>query len=180
MKILKSFFSDFHPAVRFFQTKANSSSMITLILVAATLMVVFIVLLPVMSGLTQIEKQKPTASKQKARSKEQFESQGYIPPDELIRGENESQSSFKDRVEAMKKKINVTSNDIPYKIRLQHENDSGLRRRTKEKLDIDTDPNNYDYDVDELIREEGEEAVRERDQEFYKDYEMGRAKEDVV
>lgn len=154
--------------------------MITLILVAATLMVVFIVLLPVMSGLTQIEKQKPTASKQKARSKEQFESQGYIPPDELIRGENESQSSFKDRVEAMKKKINVTSNDIPYKIRLQHENDSGLRRRTKEKLDIDTDPNNYDYDVDELIREEGEEAVRERDQEFYKDYEMGRAKEDVV
>lgn len=156
--------------------------MITVILLAAAVLVVFVLLLPVMSGLTQIEREKTGKPKQNAHhSNEPAEEYlGYIPPDELIRGENESESSFKARVEAMKKRINVTSTDIPYKIRLQHENDSGLRRRTKEKLDIDTNPNNYDYDLDELIREEGEEAVRERDHEFYKDYQMGRAKEDVV
>lgn len=65
------------------------------------------------------------------------------------------------------------------KISLKGVDDSGLRNRNHDKLDTNRDPNEYDYDLDELISEETERVRKETVAEFYKD-EMGKDKEELV
>ena len=55
-----------------------------------------------------------------------------------------------------------------------------MRRRKAEKLDFNTDPNSYDYDLDELIAEETESARQNAQREFYKDQKLGGEKEEMV
>ncbi|ODV76885.1 uncharacterized protein CANTADRAFT_24145 [Suhomyces tanzawaensis NRRL Y-17324] len=144
----------------------------TLIIISVVLVAV-ILYLPYASGLTKVKiERKPKNISHKQEEPAVDEYQGYIPPDEQVaRSENKPHTSMRDR-------MNVTSGDIPLRIRLDHES-SGLRKR-KDKLDINRDPNSYDYDIDELIEEEAQAAKLERDREFYKNEKLGGTKEDQV
>ncbi|KAK6199438.1 uncharacterized protein RJT21DRAFT_46757 [Scheffersomyces amazonensis] len=159
------------------------------ILLFAIVIVALVLALPYFSGLTTIEIDKKARQSQKKKEQQQQQTQpvtqasyGYIPPDEQRRVEEEENNkhSLKARASALKDKINVTSQDIPIKIKLNSENASGLRQRHKEKLDIDNDPNNYDYDLDDLIKEETEQAKIEQEADFYKDQDIGKEKEEMV
>lgn len=97
-------------------------------------------------GLTTVQKVK-----HKKRSTKQTTQQlhsRYIPPDEVLRMKKEelagSSRSFSDRVK-------VTSEDIPIRIVL---NQDGIIRKRAGNVVSDRNPNNYDYDLDELIRDE--------------------------
>lgn len=150
------------------------------ILVFGVVLICAILLLPYVSGLTRFEKNKrrvaPSAPPAAAAAPS-APSYGYTPPDEFEAGEAES-ASFRSRASALKSKISVTSNDIPVKIALLDH--PGLRKRTTERLDTDNDPNNYDYDLDDLIREEKERAVDEQRREHYRNEVLGGDKETMV
>ncbi|KAK6463591.1 hypothetical protein DFJ63DRAFT_312900 [Scheffersomyces coipomensis] len=161
------------------------------ILFIAVIFVGLVVALPYFSGLTTLEVDKKTRQQQKNLEKKQQQQQqhqqqsyGYVPPDEQRRLEEEQKQahSLKARASAFKDKINVTSEDIPIKIKLNSLNNptSTLRNRHKEKLDIDNDPNNYDYDLDELIEEETNQAKVDQETEFYKHETIGKDKEEMV
>ena len=47
-------------------------------------------------------------------------------------------------------------------------------------MDLDNNPNTYDYDIDELIAEENDLARKEQQQEFYKDQIIGKEREEMV
>lgn len=155
--------------------------MFFVVLFIAVILVAVIIYLPYLSGLVsykvdKVPKRGPV-KKNEFSSSHVTESYGYIPPDEQI-----SQSSAVDGIWKKARleppKINVTSDDIPIKLTLKE--NSGLKRRHKEKLDIDSNPNNYDYDLDELIREESEAAIAEQRRQFYNDAELGKEKEAMV
>jgi hypothetical protein len=149
------------------------------ILVFAVVLICAIVLLPYVSGLTRFEKNKPrrAAPPAPAAAAPSAPSYGYTPPDEFVAGDEES-ASLRSRASALKSKISVTADDIPVKIALLEH--PGLRKRTTERLDTDSDPNNYDYDLDELIREEKERAVDEQRREHYRNEVLGGDKEAMV
>lgn len=169
---------------------------LTILFIGIALVIVML-LLPYASGLTKIEidtthhghkksnQQKKQSSPEFSQQQQQANQQyGYIPPDELQSQEQESEEHgfLKNRAHAFKEKLQVTSEDMPLKIKLNKLNnaDSSLRNRKKEKLDIDTNPNNYDYDIDELIAEETEISRKEQQSEFYKDQVIGKEKEEMV
>lgn len=52
---------------------------------------------------------------------------------------------------SLREKVKVTNDDLPIRIKL---NQDGVLRKRGAKVDIDRDPNNYDYDLDELIKDE--------------------------
>lgn len=155
-------------------------------------------ILPYASGLTKIEidrshhqslKKSSPLSSQEHKPPQQY--YGYVPPDEIQDFDdqtNELHHSLKDRAHLLKEKLQVTADDIPLKIKLNKPdsintadgNSSGLRHRKREKLDLDNNPNTFDYDIDELIAEENDLARKEQQQEFYKDQIIGKEKEEMV
>ncbi|CAK7909450.1 hypothetical protein CAAN1_24S01244 [[Candida] anglica] len=144
-------------------------------LVVAVIIIAVVILLPYSTGLTSFEKNKRTkksghSSNGSATSGQEQIYGGYVPPDEAnaLYNQEHTSTSLRDRAAALKERINVTSDDIPVRIRLS-DSQAGLRKRgTKEKLDTDINPNNYDYDLDELIEEEQNKAQEEQRKEFYK------------
>lgn len=151
-------------------------------LLIAIVLVAIVLYLPYASGLATYKVEKPkrkTDPVAVAKKHDDYDQFGYVPPDEVEQASSTS-SSVRARASALKEKINVTPDDIPLKIKLNTPEASGLRRRGKEKLDLDTDPNNYDYDIDDLINEENEIAVKEQQQDFYRNQEIGKEKEEMV
>lgn len=151
--------------------------MIFLILIVAVLLCVLVVFLPYSAGLTHVEKE---AKKQKTQAKQKkVDYDGYLPPDELLRQEEEEneRKGLKARASALKESINITSDDVPFKIKLNQ--DTVLKRR-HEKVVGDGDPNNYDYDLDELIQEETRGAADRLAKEFYSNEKIGGDKEAMV
>lgn len=131
-------------------------------------MVVLIVLLPQLSGLTTV-KYQPDRSRRTLhgqQEQEQDQEQGYIPPDELQRrAEQVQQQNSKLSMGSLKKKLDYTREDVPFKLHLTSENTSNttLRRRgNKPNVQAQNDPNAFDYDIDELIQED----QQDREQEF--------------
>lgn len=152
--------------------------MILLILIVAILLCALVVYLPYSAGLTHIERN--TQSSHPAKKQNNLaDDGGYIPPDELWKREQEEKdaNSLRARASALKDRINVTNDDVPLKIRLNQ--DTVLRRR-HEKVVGDNNPNNYDYDLDELIEEETAGAAKERAAEFYAHEQVGGDKEAMV
>lgn len=166
--------------------------MFFLLLVIAIILIAAIVLLPSLSGLTKVSVEthphhkkevKPTNKKKQNEVGDSYQF-GYVPPDELSSTSNEldKEGFLKAEARALKEKLQVHSEDVPIKIKLKNfaVDENGLRRRKAEKLDLDTDPNSYDYDLDELIAEESESARQNAQREFYKDQEIGGEKEEMV
>lgn len=165
--------------------------MFFLIITIAIIFVILILLLPSVSGLTKVSVQthphhkkdsKPTNKKQnEVPDNYQY---GYVPPGELTLSSNDvdNEGFLKTEARVLKEKLQVHSDDIPIKIKLKNfaGDETGLRRRKAEKLDLNTDPNSYDYDLDELIAEETESARQNAQKEFYKDQKIGREKEEMV
>ncbi|EMG48204.1 hypothetical protein SBY92_003080 [Candida maltosa Xu316] len=160
------------------------------ILIIAVILVIIMLVLPYASGLTKIEIDTHHKVKEKKQTKKSAsapsssQQYGYVPPDEIQPEDDKSQEHkyFKEKASAIKDKFQVTSEDMPLKIKLSKldNTDANLRHRKKEKLDIDTNPNNYDYDIDELIAEENDLARKEQQSEFYKDQEIGKEREEMV
>ncbi|EDK47428.1 hypothetical protein LELG_05609 [Lodderomyces elongisporus NRRL YB-4239] len=166
--------------------------MFLLIIFIAIILVLLVLALPYISGLTTVEINKPLKSVGRNKGTERARdksgpnndgnvSYGYIPPDEVV-SEDSTGTGFKSKVSAVGQKLQVHSEDLPIQIKLanakneQHE----LRRRKHQKLDIDTDPNTYDYDIDDLIAEENATARQEQQAEFYRNQKIGGEKEEMV
>lgn len=138
--------------------------MIFLLIIIALILVFLVLALPYLSGVTKYEfdkKLKVGRKTKEHKSKPVHEYQAYTPPDEAFMSEQEKRDrleGLKQKASALKEKANVTSSDLPFKIRLQ-DGENMLRKRKTEKLDFNPDPNEYDYDIDDLIREEGEKAT---------------------
>ncbi|CUM52839.1 uncharacterized protein AC631_02829 [Debaryomyces fabryi] len=156
--------------------------MIGTIFIFAVVIIAFLIYLPYSSGLATYKYEKKPSERAQQKNKDEYLNnyQGYIPPDEeaALRKQGQDSHSFKVSVSKLKEKAHVTSSDIPLKFKLQQ--DSTLRKRNKEKLDINNDPNKFDYDIDELIREENESAMEDQKREFYKNLQMGKEKEAMV
>lgn len=154
--------------------------MLLLILLVAVVLCGLVLYLPYSAGLTHLEREthkKTPESKKKHKKQHQYE--GYIPPDEelRLRAAEEKNHGLKARASAMKERLNVTSDDLPFKIKLNQ--DSVVRKR-HEKPVGDIDPNNYDYDLDELIEEETAGAARKQVEEFYLHETVGGDNEEMV
>lgn len=134
--------------------------------------------LPYSAGLTHLERKKKQKQQVQPKQKSANDDYGYISPDEELRRqrEQEEEHGIKARASALRKHLNVTSEDMPVLIKL---NQQGLRRRT-EKISNDADPNNYDYDLEELIQDEAREANEEAIRAAYKGQELGGDKEAMV
>ncbi|CAK9441381.1 uncharacterized protein LODBEIA_P52490 [Lodderomyces beijingensis] len=165
--------------------------MFFLLIAIAVALTLLMVILPYCSGLTKIklnsEKKKSSQAKKKKTTAEQIRHQptaqyGYIPPDELNAHDEKTGTNFKAKASALKEKFDVHAEDLPIRIELNKfgDNDGEMRKRRIQKVDWDTDPDKYDYDLDELIAEENEFAKREQSREFYKDQKFGQEKEEMV
>lgn len=154
--------------------------MIFIILIVAVLLCALVLYLPYSAGLTHIEKNtKKEIPHAELKKPANDDYDGYLPPDEILRREQEEKEShgLKARALALKEKIHVTNDDVPLKIRLNQET---VLRRRHEKVSGDTDPNNYDYDLDELIEEETKGAAQKQTQDFYLKESVGGDKEAMV
>lgn len=165
------------------------------ILIIGIILVAVVLILPYISGLTKIEidphahakhiqQQKKKSTSSTTSQQPQVDQFGYLPPDEVANQQSSSEDhSIKARASAIKDKFQVTAEDMPIRIKLNRNGSSGVSsslRRRHEKLDVDTDPNKYDYDIDELIIEENELAKKEQEHDFYKNQEIGKEKEEMV
>lgn len=119
----------------------------------------------------KVQHQQKPAEK---RPEQQLHS-GYIPPDEAARLKQHEASKGKGI--SLREKIKITSGDIPIRIGLQLE--GGLRKRTG-KVSLDNDPNNYDYDLDELIEDETKGEAKRAAAEFYSKEPVSNIDEDLV
>lgn len=142
-------------------------SIILVVLAFGIIMSIAIIYLPTFKGLTSVKVSK-SKKKSAATVKKAQPTDGYVPPD--------AYSSSTPKVSKFQsiKNLNVSAKDIPIQIHLE-ERGSDLRKR-KEKLSLNNNPDTYDYDIDELIREEGEEEARA----FYKKEVIGKTSEEVV
>lgn len=135
------------------------------------------VYLPYSAGLTHLERDSKKPKTEVKTKRNEYD--GYIPPDELLRQEEEEneRKGLRASASALKDRMNVTSENVPIKIRLNQE---GVLRRRHEKVISDGDPNNYDYDLDELIEEETRGAADRLEKEFYSKEQVGGDKEAMV
>lgn len=154
-------------------TPSPAYPMFFTVLLVCVVLCAIILYLPYAAGLTQIEKNHRTAEVKKTKKEPQFH--GYIPLDEELRQQEEEEDSS--RASAIKKKFSVTSDDMPVRIRLNQ--DSTLRKRQDRTMG-DRNPDTYDYDLDELIREETEGQAAKSRAEFYANENIGGDKEAMV
>lgn len=147
------------------------------ILLVAIVFCAIVLYLPYSVGLTQIERQHHEAKAVQKKKNDEYT--GYIPPDEELRlqEQDNEKHGLRAKASALKEKMHVTSGDMPVRIRL---NQGGELRKRKETIQIDKNPNTYDYDLDELIEEETEGARQQRVKEFYAEEAVGGDKEAMV
>lgn len=136
-------------------------------IVIFAVVVFFIAFLPLISGVASYKYQ--TTNKDYDSKKKDDEPiithQGYLSPEE--RAELEAKSSSRNSKFSNLKKIpNVSKRDIPFKFTPKIDGNSQIRNRKVKQSGVDLDPSNFDYDLDELIREENEEDAREQAQEL--------------
>lgn len=134
--------------------------MFLVLLVVAAVFVAVMVYLPYSANLIKYEKNQKNRNENhdSTKASENLKTQQqYVPPDEVGVSESKAKSS------GLK---NITSDDIPIKLRLNQPH----QRRRAHKLDVDRNPNNYDYDLDEMINgldSENEDETRHSSSEQY-------------
>lgn len=146
------------------------ASAVAIIVVFGLILCVAVILLPQASGLTHLERKR----KEKVSKPINNHYTEYTPPDALRSGNDQGMRA---KVSAISEKFAVTSEDMPVKIRLNEQ--AVLKRRTERGVKV-RNPNDYDYDLDELIREESENAHKEVVREFYANEKIGGDKEEMV
>ncbi|KAG7191577.1 uncharacterized protein KQ657_002970 [Scheffersomyces spartinae] len=131
-------------------------------LLVFVVIVVFILALPYVSGIASYDVERKKKPVQKKSAVEPSRSMGapvgYVPPSFEVKDDAEEAASTSG-ISALKDKMRLTSEDIPLKLHLN--DSSSLRRRKTDKIDMDSNPNNYDYDLDELIEEEWDEKKQQ-------------------
>lgn len=133
--------------------------MFLLLLVVCVVLCAFVVYLPQWAGLTHIEKNAKKKTNSGSRGGANSHDSAY---DDTRYTE---ESGLKAKASALKERIQVTTDDVPYAIKLN--NGANLRKR-HDRISGDTDPDKYDYDLDELIQEETDAAVRATRADFYR------------
>lgn len=118
--------------------------MFLLLLLLTIVLVGVVVMMPYLTNLVSYQYEKKPTKPQKTRVRNEYNSR-YVPPDQQVE-QTEAKSS------GIRK---ITAEDVPIKLKL---NNTQVKRR-KERLDTDSNPNNYDYDLDELINEVEDEPV---------------------
>ncbi|CAH6719514.1 hypothetical protein CLIB1444_02S10308 [[Candida] jaroonii] len=114
--------------------------------------------MPYAAKLATYNYEKQNKKEQRTSKKVQQPTYGYQPPDEVLQNQDEPQA----KSSGIKK---ITIDDIPIKMRVNHPT---LKRRS-EKLDTDRNPNNYDYDLDDLINERDEPEIEQPQKPFSKE-----------
>lgn len=149
--------------------------MIFVILIVAIVFCAVILYLPYAAGLTTVEKQSHKKKRRESISQAPEQFSGYLPPDEELRLQEEQKEKAK--TSAFKDKVNITSERMPIQIKL---NQGGVLRKRTERHVGDFNPNNYDYDLDELIREETEGEAQKEAKKYYAGQTLGGDKEAMV
>lgn len=119
------------------------------VLLFAVVIVAVIVYLPYSTGLIKYNYEKKPKKTPKKETPKHREYNGYVPPDEV---QEQKPKAFNTGINT-----NITKDDIPVKVSLT----GGNLRKRREKLDVDSNPNNYDYDLDEIINEQEPQEYRE-------------------
>ncbi|ODV86880.1 hypothetical protein CANARDRAFT_6450 [[Candida] arabinofermentans NRRL YB-2248] len=148
--------------------------MFLVFLLVIVLVVLIVIILPQTSGLFTYAKNPAYEEKRKLRKisqtsksqKKEDDFGTYVAPDEeegfQLKDSNEKKSKLKSFGTGVYTKLNsLTQEDIPVTIHLQ--NDNILKKRTTKKASNITDrnPDNYDYDLNDLIAEELEKDEEE-------------------
>lgn len=152
-------------------------------------MVAITIMLPQLSGLATytnnpdyIEKQKEKKqAKLKSTSSQSLENQyTYEAPDAEMDGDELTSTNTSSKFSGVRSALNkithpnLTEKDIPIKLELVGENE--LKRRVHSKKDdfngkiLTSNPNNFDYDLDEFIEEENRKDQMEYQKEAQKKY----------
>lgn len=120
---------------------------------------------------------KKAEHQQKVTKKKTTQQQysGYVPPDEELRLKEEEKS--KGLASTIREKVRLTSEDMPIRIGLNQE--GNLRKRGGKVL-IDNDPNNYDYDLDELIEDETKGEAKRAASEYYAKENINKNSDELV
>lgn len=123
-------------------------------------MIALIVALPALSGVASYDKNPEYLAKKKDQSvTDEYTPVNptgtYLAPDE-VESYKEVDKDDKPSTGRRLRDAKLTGDDIPVKLRLQDADLSNLRKRgshARHNLD-DKNPNQYDYDLDQLIEEE--------------------------
>lgn len=116
------------------------------LLIVTVVIVSLVILLPYWMHLVNYQyEKKQKKPNQKSHQQTQSQTYSYVPPDEQTNQESVASTTGI---------RHLTTDDIPVKLKL---NQSNVARR-KEKLDVDRNPNNYDYDLDDIINEDDSEV----------------------
>ncbi|KAG7697600.1 hypothetical protein KL930_000345 [Ogataea haglerorum] len=120
--------------------------------------VALVIFLPLLSGMFTYKPNPSYLEKRKEKESEKLKSQnddgygGYVPPDEQLELEKQAKSSGS---RIYSKISHLTQDDIPIKLQLQSHGE--LKNRTARKpVTTDSNPNSFDYDLNELIDEDFE------------------------
>lgn len=118
--------------------------------------VLIVILLPATSNIGHLGLQKPKR-KEQYQNHNSEDTQTYVSPDEEL--DNERKRAEKENFTAKLK--NLTKDDMPFRFKM--DNETSLRKRGTKKMDqvSNNDENEYDYDIDELIKEEREQELQE-------------------
>lgn len=122
---------------------------------------VFLLLLPTMSGIGSFEIDNESAELRKREKMLDEQDRlaelnarhvdGYAPPDEY---DDLEESEKKSRKEILKEKLDNISIPISFKTTALDEDNAILRRRRMRTEPENNDPNVFDYDLDDIIKED--------------------------
>lgn len=118
--------------------------MFLLLILLSIILVAVVIVLPYLTDLVSYKYEKKPVKSVKTKSNQL--SSGYVPPDQQTEQTQAKTSGIR----------KITADDVPIKLKLKG---TQVKRR-KERLDVDSNPNNYDYDLDELINEVDDEPVK--------------------
>lgn len=166
--------------------------MFLIILIVIVVMVAVTIMLPQLSGLVTYTNNPDYIQKQKEKKEAENKSRGlehqtglqqpnafaYEAPDANLEGDDEILSSKSSAFKGVRSTLGklthpqLTESDIPIKLELVGENElkKRVRRKDVESEKVNTDPNDFDYDIDEFIDEENKKDVVESQQEAQKRY----------
>ncbi|CCH41588.1 putative secreted protein [Wickerhamomyces ciferrii] len=142
-------------------------------LIIFAVVIFFIAALPLISGVASYKYEKVNRVDNSKKDDDAADyNQGYLSPEE--RAALEAKQKAKDsRFKKFKEYSNVSKNDIPLKFRPKFDNpNTSIRNRRNKNVEIDNDPSQFDFDIDEFIEDEAEqdakEAAREHQDSLYK------------
>ena len=155
--------------------------MFFVLLFIAAALVLYLLYLPYAAGLAtyKIENSHKEKKEQNEEDKDEDKLQSvYVPPDEEDQRKLkvDDKKKLASKASGLRERLNVSVDDIPFKLELRH------KGRTRKGADhvVDNNPNDYDYDIDELIRDEEESLANRQREEFYSQNKVEGQNEDVV